>query len=349
MNTLVKERIELKEKIAENKKRISSTEYKMSVGEIIHLYKEGEIIIDPNFQRLFRWKDEQKTKLIESILVNIPIPPIFIQQREDSSWEVIDGVQRLSTILEFVGALKDKNKSTLGTSDLLPLDGETYDDFDKNLQLDFKRFALSLVILLKESDQDTKYELFDRLNSGGSLIADQEIRQAIYRDRQEGILNLIDKLAENEKFKELISISERRLNEAYDRELVLRFFAYSDNPDLSDYGNSIKKLLDNYLLHNLKKEKLEEYEEKFLDFINFLYELKEERIFHRRNGFSIAKYEVIVIGYIHTKKLSKEKFKKKIKEFEEQDWFKRSINQASFASKRLPIYEENAPNFFNEE
>ena len=82
----------------------------MSIGELISMYKEEEIIINPDFQRAFRWSITQQTRLIESILIGVPIPSIFVFQNEDGKWEVVDGVQRLSSIFQFVGVLKGKDK-----------------------------------------------------------------------------------------------------------------------------------------------------------------------------------------------------------------------------------------------
>src|SRR3712207_4411330 len=77
----------------------------MSIGELLNLYKESELDIHPEFQRVFRWFPEQKSRLIESLLLGIPLPPIYVATNEVGTWEVIDGVQRLSTIFEFMGEL----------------------------------------------------------------------------------------------------------------------------------------------------------------------------------------------------------------------------------------------------
>ena len=79
----------------------------MSIGELANLYRDEEIDVHPEFQRLYRWSDYQKTKLIESVMLNIPIPQIYVSQNEEGVWDVIDGVQRLSTIFQFMGILKD--------------------------------------------------------------------------------------------------------------------------------------------------------------------------------------------------------------------------------------------------
>ena len=99
---------------------IRSDGYPMSIGELISLYRDEELDIHPEFQRFFRWSEEQKSRLIESILLGIPIPSIFVSQREDGVWDVIDGLQRLSTIFELVGVLKDENGEILPPLTLTP-------------------------------------------------------------------------------------------------------------------------------------------------------------------------------------------------------------------------------------
>lgn len=96
----------LQEEIDKTRKEIRTDSYSMSIGEWISLYENNEIDIHPDFQRFFRWSEHQKSTFIESILLGIPVPPIFVSQRDDGIWDVIDGLQRLSTIYEFVGILK---------------------------------------------------------------------------------------------------------------------------------------------------------------------------------------------------------------------------------------------------
>src|SRR5688572_29845640 len=96
----------LKDDIEVARREIVSDGYEMSVGELINLYSNSEIIVSPDFQRLFRWNSSRKTTFIESLLLGIPIPPIFVYQNQDGIWELIDGLQRLSTVFEFVGILR---------------------------------------------------------------------------------------------------------------------------------------------------------------------------------------------------------------------------------------------------
>jgi len=181
----------LQEEITARASKIFRESYQMSIGELINLYRDGEMDIHPEFQRVFRWSEYQKTKLIESIMLNIPVPSIFVSQNEDGVWDIIDGVQRLSTIFQFVGIFKDEEEKlmpplVLQKTDYLPsFAGVQWENevkelsFTKEQQLFFKRARMDVIIMKKESDPNTKYELFQRLNTGGSLLSDQEVRNCL--------------------------------------------------------------------------------------------------------------------------------------------------------------------------
>lgn len=175
----------LKDQIASRAREIRTDGYSMSIGEVITLCNDGDIDIHPEFQRIFRWKAAQKSRLIESILLGIPIPPIFVSQREDGVWDVIDGVQRLSTILEFTGNYVDEDgtpkvgfrlqpgeylsemagfawSAGQGVGDVGEDDGLLFEHaaasgeedlaFDDVLRRDFKRAKLEFRIITKGSD-----------------------------------------------------------------------------------------------------------------------------------------------------------------------------------------------------
>ena len=182
----------LQDEIIEKSSKIYRDSYQMSIGELINLYRDGEMDIHPEFQRVFRWSDAQKTRLIESIMLNIPIPSIFVSQNEQGVWDVIDGVQRLSTIFQFVGFFKDDAGVKLAPLKLLKTDYlPSFEDmlwdnkenpeksFNKEQQLAFKRSRIDVIIVKKESDPNTKYELFQRLNTGGTSLSDQEVRNCL--------------------------------------------------------------------------------------------------------------------------------------------------------------------------
>ena len=217
-------------------KEIHTDAYPMSIGELMSLYRDKELDIHPEFQRFFRWSNLQKSRLIESILLGIPIPSLFVAQRDDGVWDVVDGVQRLSTIFEFTGILEDGSGkvfpplSLVGTGYLPHLDGMTWEEdsepsrtFPNPLRLEFKRAKLDLKIIKKESDESTKYDLFERLNTLGSRLSDQELRNCLLVMINPGLFRWLEKLSEFEAFRETVSLTDRASQERYDMELVLRF------------------------------------------------------------------------------------------------------------------------------
>ncbi len=225
----------------------------MSVGEILNLYKESELDIHPEFQRVFRWSDGQKSRLIESLLLGIPLPPIYVASNESGVWEVIDGVQRLSTIFEFMGELRGpvsensdelslKKPITLeGTKHLPALDGVKYENMDPILKLEFKRTRLDVKILAREEggSQSGKFDLFERLNTYGAVLSPQELRNCILVSLNSHMYRELKKLAEDEHFLACTLLSEAQLLEKYDMDLTLRFLVLRDvNPkDIGDVLN----------------------------------------------------------------------------------------------------------------
>lgn len=233
----------LEKEIKIARKKVVSDGYDMSLGEVVTLYKENELKINPEFQRLFRWDLTRKTRFIESILLGIPIPPIFVFQDDEGTWELIDGLQRLSTIFEFMGILRKKGGGTEspttleGTKFLPSLADKCWekwspraDAIDKTLQLQIKRARIRVEILLKESDANAKYELFQRLNTGGAQLSEQEVRNCMAVMINPHFHVKLKELAEFAPFIATTCQTETALEKQAGVELVLRFFAFRNVP-----------------------------------------------------------------------------------------------------------------------
>ncbi|WP_086871471.1 DUF262 domain-containing protein [Kosakonia pseudosacchari] len=228
----------LLKELDEAKREIIKDGFDMSVGELIRIYEREEMVINPVYQRLYRWDESQKTRFIESLLLGIPIPPIFVFTSEDGRWEVIDGLQRLSTIFEFAGVLKDgdgKIKDFFipsGTKALPSLDGLKWDAVNPDeklplsVRLDFERSRIRVEILKKESDEKTKFDLFERLNTGGSSLTPQEVRNCIMIMINPAFFNKIEELSKYPAFVNINLQTEKAKLEQKPIELVLRFLAY---------------------------------------------------------------------------------------------------------------------------
>jgi hypothetical protein len=311
----------LQEEIDKMRQEIRTDDYQMSINEWISLYENEEIDIHPEFQRFFRWTNSQKTRLIESILLGIPIPPIFVSQREDGVWDVVDGLQRLSTIYEFVGKLKDEDKNLLEplvldeTDYLKNLKGKKWEDTDDSInsltpaqRLLIKRAKIGANILLRESDEIAKYELFQRLNTGGSIATAQEVRNCILVMYNRDMFNWLKNLSENEMFQECIALSEKQNDEQYDIELLLRFLIFRtlEENEMKKIGNDLSGFLTKKMLEIAKNQDFNYGEEEtaFNTTFEILYEQLGNESFRRYSptkdkflgGFLVSAYEVIALG-----------------------------------------------------
>jgi hypothetical protein len=251
----------LAKEIEARRTKIKTDGYSMSIGELLSMYRSGEIDIHPEFQRFFRWTSTQKSRLIESLLLGIPVPSIFVAQRQDGVWDVVDGLQRLSTIFELTGDLKDDDGKNLpklalsGTKYLPSFEGKVWEETDdatesanslgREHQLLIKRAKLDIKIVLRESDDASKYELFQRLNTGGSALSDQELRNCIVIMVDRSFFQWMRDLGEDKNFRDCVGLTERALDEQYHLELVTRFLVFrkkqagvlSDKTLLKDLGS----------------------------------------------------------------------------------------------------------------
>lgn len=234
---------DLEAQLEEARRSIASDGYPMSIGELTNLYRDQELRIRPEYQRLFRWSDTQKSRLIESLLLGIPLPSIFVAQTETGKWELVDGLQRVSTILELQGELIDKDGQKkppleLRRTKYLPaLEGRKWEHEDPALslseaqRLDIKRSKIDIKIIKRGSSPETKFDLFQRLNSYGSTLTSQETRSALLVAVSPDFLTWLEALAQHPSFVATTSLNERLLEERFDLELVTRFLVLHARPD----------------------------------------------------------------------------------------------------------------------
>jgi hypothetical protein len=272
----------------------------MSFGEIMSMYERDEIIINPEFQRFYRWSEYQKTRFLESVLLGIPIPPIFVAEDDSGRWELVDGLQRLSTILSFFGLLKtmpEKNDWVMEDGEIVKfLEGYNRSRLPLKFQLNIKRATCRVEIIKWDSEYDMRFELFNRLNTGGTPLTDQEIRNCIFRGVSSKFNNFLKELSGYDKFVELISASEQQVLELYLEELVLRFMTMYQNV------SSIKLSMGQQMTEFMRKAvydntfNYEKYETIFKRTIDILYPCGHSIFKGRNNVFGKGYYDVIMIG-----------------------------------------------------
>lgn len=231
-------------------KEIRTEAVDFSFGEILNLHKDNEIVIQPEYQRLFRWTNEQRSRLIESILLRLPIPPIFLIESESGVLELIDGLQRTSSVLQFLDhkAIGQEELILSGCDILKDINGMKFSDFNTSIRLGVKRTPIRAVIIKKSGDEYVKYEMFKRLNTGGSLLSSQEIRNCSSRMIAGGaeFYSKLQALSSNADFKVATArIPSPDIEQRADEELVLRYFAVRSFRD--EFRGNVKEWLDNFM------------------------------------------------------------------------------------------------------
>jgi hypothetical protein len=209
----------------------------LSFNELADMYASKELIIQPEYQRLFRWTPGAQSRFIETLILELPVPPIFLMETEENVYELIDGLQRISSYLNFRGVLVKPDEGS-DNGDELPLrlqdcdivtdlNGHTYESLPPALERRLKRNFIRAEILRKESDRRLRYYMFKRLNSGGEGLEPQEIRNCTIRLLNAQFNDTLIRLSQYPSFKYCITtVADAQLDKRYDQELVLRFFAF---------------------------------------------------------------------------------------------------------------------------
>jgi hypothetical protein len=227
--------------VDEERKRAATKALDISLNELADMYETGELDISPEFQRLFRWSLEKQSQLIESLVLEMPIPPIFVIESEgkEGKWELIDGLQRLSTYLHFRGVLDAPECSpaigpgdhlVLARCDIVPeLDGLKFDDLPLALQSRLKRSFLRVEVVRKETNPRFRYYMFKRLNTGGEKLEEQEVRNCTIRLLGTTFNVFIKELRSDEHFLTCIEpLTAEKRKRMIDVESVLRFFTFKN-------------------------------------------------------------------------------------------------------------------------
>lgn len=254
----------------------------------------------PEYQRRSRWTLKQKSLLIESFLLNIPVPPIFLFESDFARYEVMDGQQRLLTIKEFYTNLfKLSSLSVLG-----PLNGRSYAELPSRTRRTLDRASLSATVLLKESRSslrdattsrvlELKKFVFERLNTGGKQLNPQEIRNAVYSGKfNDEIINLTRNLVfvniwgipeySDDYNEDDYESPERKKNILYktmgDCQIVLRFFALRESRSVK---GSMRSILDKCMEHNLDigSDELNKVSREFIERLSFAHALFDGKPF----------------------------------------------------------------------
>lgn len=223
-----------------------------SFNELFDMYRNDELQISPEYQRLFRWGQDKRSQFIESLVLELPIPPIYVVEEEEGRYELIDGLQRFSSYLHLRGELRNpagelEQPLVMDGCDIVEeLNGLTYDELPTALQIRLKRMSVPVQVLRKESDRRLRYHMFKRLNTGGEPLSAQEVRNATIRLLGTRFNDFIREMAQDPNYQSCVSIMTEEAKDRMTREeCVLRFFAFKN--DFENYTKLITPFLDSYM------------------------------------------------------------------------------------------------------
>lgn len=306
---------------AKNAFRIIYQTNNFFLPQLRDLIDRGEVLnLRPEYQRRLRWTSVQKSKLIESLLLNIPVPPVFLFEGEAARYEVMDGQQRLNAVREFIAG----DFALSGLTVLEPLNGLRYSRCPPRIKRALDRASLSAIVLLLESEPekvggalritDIRRFIFDRLNTGGTKLNPQEIRNAL---NPGNFSKVIVGLTRDKLFTQVFDIppyvevdpneyyenEARRKNKLYasmgDCQLVLRYFALKDDKNIR---GSMKAMLDRAMDKEVADADVEPLKTEYRDRFKFLYEVFAGRPFallpdeKRKIRISAAIYDASMVA-----------------------------------------------------
>jgi Protein of unknown function DUF262 len=270
--------------------------------EILHQkWKAGDIEV-PRFQRQFVWKQPQASKLIESFLVGLPVPAVFLYtERKSQKYLVIDGQQRLKSVFYFFeGYFGEEEEGKRGVFRLKGLNQEskwnskTFSDFDEADQRKLKNCVLRAFVVqqLDPNDDTSIYHIFERLNTGGTLLTNQEVRNCVFG----GTFNdLIVEINRNPAWRSILGKPHPDSRQK-DLELILRFFALRN---VTQYEKPLKDFLSKFMRRNRhpSKEQIEKMKRVFQDTCQMVLSTLREKPFHIRRGLNSAVFDSVMVAF----------------------------------------------------
>lgn len=318
----------------DEKRKLYVDKVDKSTSDLFRMMVENELNLQPDYQREFVWNNRTMSKFIESLLLSIPIPTIFLAENKDDTFEVIDGQQRLTTLFAFMKSDRVVEGITLSESlkdvDVLTLNGletlrkynkKKFEDLEEGLKRKFNNVSLPVVIIKKDSTEDIKYDIFSRINSGSAKLNSQELLNVMYRGK---LIQALNKIAGTDSVNKVFDnrpILRRRFGyqEILLRATVMSEFINSSNWKISPvkannpnnigkaerrYSGRLNTAILEYLKDNRDDEKaVVELERFILDSVNKVLLVFGDTAFKRINlpkatsiNKSIAELQLVVLS-----------------------------------------------------
>lgn len=265
----------------------------IQVVSLIRKNAQGKIVV-PEFQRNQVWKQQQKSRFIESLILNIPVPPFYISQDLEGGMIIVDGLQRSTAIFEFLS----DSYQLVGLEALPQLNGKSYKDLDETLKARIEDRELLLYILKPTVPMSIVYDIFNRINSNGTPLTRQEIRNCIYIGKA---TKLLAKLSESEMFKKATDNGLPSLR-MKDREAILRFFAFSNSNALIEYKGDLDDFLGRAMrrINRMSDDDIRSLEKRFLRAMELTFDFFGNNNFRLPTSLSRGRLNIALLEVVST-------------------------------------------------
>ena len=238
------------EQLERQRRRVDVDTYDFTVKFLITLVESGELDIAPAYQRKFQWDDSRRAALIESVFLGLPIPSLFVATNKDGTWELVDGVQRISTLVQFAGTRAARERLELtepltivGARKLSALNGHRFAQLPSSLKSQFEMRPIKLIALNDKNNVTVRFDLFECLNTGSVALTSQEIRSCVYRGE---FSHFLEELAgEHAEFRHVLRLTASQDKDGTRVECILRFFAFLNR--YKSFGGAVSEFLNEFM------------------------------------------------------------------------------------------------------
>ncbi|MFJ4254548.1 DUF262 domain-containing protein [Microbacterium sp. NPDC090003] len=289
--------------LAEQRHKVDFDSYDVTVDELVRRVGKSRIEIAPAYQRQFRWDVERQSRLVESLLLGIPVPSLFmatnVDETKGTTWEVVDGLQRLLSLVSFLGDTDTRTAASLpgeptkltGLEKLSLLEGLTAEQLPADIRTGLEDRPIKVIVLNDKSDLRVRFDLFERLNTGGIRLTDQEVRECVYMG---DFVDLLDELAKSENFRTVVKLPVGQQRDGTAQEYVLRFFAFLEN--YKSFDHSVKDFLNDFCSMAADNPEVDKRRKTFNQTFSYLASAFPDGLKSRKSTTAVNLYEGVAVG-----------------------------------------------------
>lgn len=289
--------------LREQRHKVDFDSYDVTVDELVRRVGAGRIEIAPAYQRQFRWDEERQSRLIESLLLGIPVPSLFmatnVGPETGTTWEVVDGLQRLLSLVNFVGGddiravarLEGEPMRLAGLEKLTSFTKFKAKDLPTDILTGLLDRPIKVIVLNDKSDLRVRFDLFERLNTGGIRLTEQEVRDSVFMGP---FIDLLDTLANEPSFEIVVKLARAQQKDRTAQEYVLRFFAFLER--YRSFDHSVKEFLTDFCADASEDPRVEYRRDQFIRTFEFLSSCFPGGLKSRKGTTPVNLYEGVAVG-----------------------------------------------------